>query len=167
MYIKTLLLCFFTSHSSPASMAPGSLYVAGAAVGNCGWTAARGGAAWVLGISIKCSLMNSFNLFTKIFQSTFAFPLAISHNLKKRSKTYSIVKYWSPEATVSRSWVLSCGSVSTLICKESKDEQQSVRSCQKGNKNTGLPKGSFGSPGIHPGIIPADQRLYKLDKQSG
>jgi len=36
---------FFTSHSNPASMAPGSLYVAGAAAGNCGWTGARGGAA--------------------------------------------------------------------------------------------------------------------------
>jgi len=42
------LYCFaFTSHShsNPASMAPGSLYVAGAAAGNCGCTAAGGGAA--------------------------------------------------------------------------------------------------------------------------
>jgi hypothetical protein len=43
MYIKTLFLRV-TSHSNPASMVPGSLYVAGAVVGNCGWTAARGGA---------------------------------------------------------------------------------------------------------------------------
>lgn len=45
VYQNTIALFFFTSHSNPASMAPGSLYVAGAAAGNCGWTGARGGPA--------------------------------------------------------------------------------------------------------------------------
>jgi hypothetical protein len=34
----------FASHSNPASMAPGSLYVAGTVKGNCGCNGAGGGA---------------------------------------------------------------------------------------------------------------------------
>lgn len=49
-------------HSNPASMAPGSLYVvAGAAGGICGCCGAGGGATRALGMSIRCSLMYSFN----------------------------------------------------------------------------------------------------------
>ena len=50
-------------HSNPASMAPGSLYVVAgtAAGGSCGCCGVGGGATRALGMSIKCSLIYSFN----------------------------------------------------------------------------------------------------------